>query len=284
VCAYNIACAHTIAGDVDAGLVWIGRAIELDAGRSPELTATIERDSDTAPLRADPRGQALLEKLRASARQQDPPPRSFVPAGAVPAAGWPLSVVLLEGPTSDARFSEWVDRARTMGLALLAPSAHWRLGASESEGRAWVAMVSDFAKRPWAYEEPIVTALTTFSEDHSIDPGRVFVVGEGSGALVAFDLAARAPGLVRGALLVEGPVHPALSIESATTAARSGSMVRALVGRSVAEGQALLLYERFLEHCGFGAASARAIEGASDREARIDAALAELLALSPQQR
>ena len=89
---------------------------------------------------------------------------------------------------------------------------------------------------------------------------------------------------MRGALLVEGPVHPALSVESATMAARSGSLVRALVGRSLAEGQALLLFERFLGHCGFGAASVRAIEGAADREARIDAALTELLSSSPQQR
>jgi pimeloyl-ACP methyl ester carboxylesterase len=168
---------------------------------------------------------------------------------------------------------------------LLAPSPHWLVGASEADGRAWVAMTTDFAKRPWAYEEPVVAALTSFCETHAIDPGRVFVVGEGSGALVAFDLAARAPGLVRGALIVDGPVHAALSGESASTAAASGSSVRVIVGRSAADPTvAAALFVRFLLNCGFGNRTTRIDDDANGHDSKIMSALGELLSTPPRER
>src|SRR4029079_19508947 len=105
-----------------------------------------------------------------------------------PDAGFPLVVLLRECPSEDASWNAWTEHARSLGVALLAPSAHWIVGEGADPARVWVATTSDFAKRPWAYEQPIVAALTTFSEKTRVDPARVFIVGEGSGALVAFDL------------------------------------------------------------------------------------------------
>ena len=48
-------------------------------------------------------------------------------------------------------------------------------------------------------------ALRAWCAGHAVDRRRVIVAGEGTGALLAFDLALRAPGLVRGVLLVQGP-------------------------------------------------------------------------------
>jgi tetratricopeptide (TPR) repeat protein len=284
VCAYNIACAYTNAGEIDHGLDWLEVAVKLGAGRSPDLTTVIERDSDIAPLRAMPRGVALLQVLHADAHVADPAPLTFVPSTSSPEGGFPLVVLLREGAPTDTAWNAWTTRARTMGFALLSPSAHWLVGQDERDGRVWVTTTSDFAKRPWAYEEPIVAALTTFSEKNRVDPAHVFVVGEGSGALVAFDLAARAPGLVRGALIVDGPVHAALSSESAATAAAAGSTVRVLVGTAAQAAGAGELLDRFLTHCGFGAGTTSAIEGQKGSDDPILRALTELITSAAQQR
>ncbi|MFT7485744.1 MAG: pimeloyl-ACP methyl ester carboxylesterase [Candidatus Paceibacteria bacterium] len=43
---------------------------------------------------------------------------------------------------------------------------------------------------------------------HSIEAGKALLIGEGSGAPVAFDLALRAPGFFAGALMIDGLAAP----------------------------------------------------------------------------
>ncbi|HEX5011158.1 MAG TPA: hypothetical protein VFY71_12230, partial [Planctomycetota bacterium] len=72
-------------------------------------------------------------------------------------------------------------------------------------GLAWMDDVESFARPPRPAEEAVMDALRTWCATHAVDRRRVLVAGEGTGALLAFDLALRAPGLVRGVLLIQGP-------------------------------------------------------------------------------
>ena len=128
-----------------------------------------------------------------------------------------------------------------------------------------------------------MTEMFVAIEAHAIDTSRVFIVAEGSGVQVAFDLACRAPGIVRGALLVDGPIHPSLSAESARTAAAAGSIVRLVPSGALDERSQRRsdLCRRYFEHCGFGASVL--VESATS-EPQIEEALAQLLAAPPVRR
>ena len=93
----------------------------------------------------------------------------------------------------------------------------------------WFAESDDYLLRSWHYEKPIVDAVLAFADEHPIDRERVLVAGEGYGALLASDLALAAPGLFRGALLENGPVHPAASPERVGIAAAVGLRMQILL-------------------------------------------------------
>jgi adenylate cyclase len=61
--AYNVACAHAILGEHDRALELLDRAVRHGRGN----LGWIERDTDFASLRGDPRFEAILGRLRAAA-------------------------------------------------------------------------------------------------------------------------------------------------------------------------------------------------------------------------
>jgi adenylate cyclase len=65
--AYNVACAHAILGEYDRALELLDRAVAHGRGN----LGWIERDTDFAALRGDPRFEAILARLRASAGKAD---------------------------------------------------------------------------------------------------------------------------------------------------------------------------------------------------------------------
>jgi len=197
VCAYNIACAYTNAGEIDAGLGWLSQAVELGRGRSPDLTAVIEGDSDIAKLRAQPRGAVLLEKMHADAHVADPAPRTFVPPVTAPEAGFPL-VVLLPRVSGGGRELDRMDGTCTIARRCVARGP--RRTGSSATARARLACGSrrrSDSPSAVGVRGPIVAALTTVQREDRIDPARDLIVGEGSGRCRGSDLAGRARGLVR---------------------------------------------------------------------------------------
>jgi pimeloyl-ACP methyl ester carboxylesterase len=109
------------------------------------------------------------------------------------------------------------------------------------------------------------------------------LAGEASGAWIAFDLACRAPGIVSGVLLVDGPFHPALSIDDAISAAAAGSRARWIdfEGADAADGELAGLCRRYFDYCGFGTNAA--VSSRFD-PAVVAAALRELAVALPRNR
>ncbi|MBL8858833.1 MAG: serine/threonine protein kinase [Planctomycetes bacterium] len=285
VCAYNMACVNTLAGSIESGLEWLKRAAEFGGGRSPTLLAVAERDNETALLRADPRGVLVLEQMRRDAEAPVAPARLVLPEGAPPVDGRPLVVLLCDEPTGTASVDsfDWEAAARAHDCALLIPSPRHVSGATPSVRAVWVDSVADFSNRPWAYEEPVVAEIFSAIERRGIDSTRVFLVATDSGAQVAFDLACRAPGIVRGVLIADGPIHPSLSLAGARAASAAGSIVRLVHtdDSGVNAERRIELTRRYLAHCGFSALEVA--DGATGRQ-RMEAALTQLLAAPPVRR
>jgi hypothetical protein len=89
--------------------------------------------------------------------------------------------------------------------------------------------------------------------DERIDALRIIAIGERTSALVAFDLAARASGVFRGVLVLDGPIDTSLARETAPAAAAAGlrvTVVRTAAGERARE--LTDLYERWFAHAGFG--------------------------------
>lgn len=288
VCAYNMACVRALRDDLEGGLAWLARAAEFGGGRSHSLMAAVEHDPEIESLRADPRGAGILLRMHAAARDTfEPAPIDF-PEAAAPVNGWPLIVFLRdEVPARAAPAAiDWATLAREHGCASIAPRAR-RLSGADVEARSvWVDSLEDFASRPWTYEEPILAEITRACEDPRVDRARVFLVSEGSGGWIAFDLATRVPGLVRGAWLVDGCMHPTLRREGARRAAATGSIVRmsfTTAAESANDRRTRFLdaCRAYLEHCGFGA---QAVSVGTESARGIESALREVLAAPPARR
>lgn len=57
VVLYNLACYHSLAGEKDLALSWLGRALRMDRG----FTKLVPRETDFDPLRDDPDFRHLIE-------------------------------------------------------------------------------------------------------------------------------------------------------------------------------------------------------------------------------
>jgi serine/threonine protein kinase/predicted esterase len=233
VCMYNIACAHARAGELEQALTWIERAAQHGFGMGGDSLVILQRDADLVPLRAEPRFQDLTERLAeqgARFEQRLRTPAVYEPPSLERERAPPLLVVLhTDGDSPDGILQgEWPRVADQLGCLLIAPCAPRPLGTDPQAGFAWIEDLSDFAEQPWRQEAACADALTQFLAERAVDRERVLAVGEGSGALVAFDLGLRAPGLVRGVLLVQGPAFAAIPPNRPRTAAALGLRARGL--------------------------------------------------------
>ncbi|MCE9592877.1 MAG: hypothetical protein K8S98_01685, partial [Planctomycetes bacterium] len=233
VCAYNLACAHALAGENDAGFEWLSRAVEWGFGTRADRLRTVSNDADLAALRDDARWPPLQAELQDSERAtRDFAARTttFVPPSD---ASKPLSLLVLlhdAGSTPDqALDAAWRARAQRLGFAILAPSGSLATSAVPERGMHWLNDARDLARRPDLFEARVAAAVHAFSSVHAIDRSRVWIAGVGEGAMVAFDVATRTPGLFRGALVLDGPIHPDTPVERVRRAASMGLGVRVVL-------------------------------------------------------
>jgi len=259
--AYNIACGHALSGDVERGIEWLGRAAELGFGVPAYRLQVAATDPEIANLRADPRGAAILERMRDHAERV----RAFVASPAAvlsPAArrgepGGLLVVLHAEGESpAEVAKGAWAALAEDLGASLLAPSGSVPTHAEPEQGMTWFEDASDLAEKPLEVERDVEVAVRAFLARHAVDRGRIWIGGEGLGAMVAFDVALRAPGLYKAALLVGGPIHPDTAPERARRAASLGLRTAYVVdpGAAGPDLEASELggrVERWLRSCGF---------------------------------
>jgi len=256
--AYNLACARLVAGDVNGAFGALHAAAEHGLAHFPERVEALRRDVDVAAIRADPRWPVLdarIERAERDGRAWAADTVVVVPAGPVPAAGWPL-LVLLHGDGSSKEIEAqgpWAAFAREQGAVLVVPAARYVSAEDPRRGGAWLSDAEDLARRPWRYVEPALDDVRRVVAAHPIDRARVVAVGEEAGAAVAFEMACRASGLFSGVVLVDGAVHPGLAAASAPAAAALGLRVEALVEASSGDPRAAERLEQCLRHLGFGA-------------------------------
>ncbi|MBI5433819.1 MAG: hypothetical protein HZA52_13385, partial [Planctomycetes bacterium] len=274
--SYNLACARALGGELESAFEWLARAVEWGFGSRADRVRTAETDADLAALRSDARWAPLL----ASARESEAATRAFAeqPDVYVPttAGARPLRLLVLlhdrDSTPSRVLDASWRARADEFGFAIVAPCASLAAAAAPESGMHWLIEPSDLQRRPDLFETRVAVAVRTFSSAHPIDRSRVWIAGVGEGALVAFDLATRAPGLFRGVLVLDGPIHPETPLERARRAASMGLEVRVVLGAASerwrprgapAEFESGLA--AFFAHCGF--ADRASVEVAPDAEA-----------------
>ena len=238
VCAYNIACARAVEGDLDAAFAALERAERNGLGLTDGRLELLRRDVDMAPLRADARFEALLarigragERVRAYAAEvgvREPRPAPAGPPGV-------LMVLHREGETRDAVLAgAWAEVADALGLVLVAPSGSRARGPEPQDGFDWFGPGADPSSVPFEERARLARALLDVLETREVDRARVAVVGEGTAAPLAFDLALRAPGLVRALLLVDGPAPLGSASRRARVAAALGLRADVAISRGAA--------------------------------------------------
>ena len=169
-----------------------------------------------------------------------------------------LVVVLhAEGRTKDDVVSgPWRGAAEELEAALLAPSGTIATGPGPELGLDWFEDPSALVDTPALYERGVLEAVRGFLTGHEVDRERVWLAGEGHGALLAFDVALRSPGLFTGVVLRNGAIHPETPRDLARRAAALGLRVvfvaddgDPLVGEQVAAWLAELGFDRPMVAC-----------------------------------
>lgn len=208
VCAYNLACVASRAGDPGTSLEYLEQAIRWGFGSVERRLETARSDPDLVGLRELEEWPALLARMEADLERA----RSYAETpGWIPAsASAPLLVVLHgEGSSKDEIVEgPWGRLARECGYALLAPSAIYATGPAPGEGMSWTYDLPGFARDPRRDAKPARDALGWLEEEHGPWTGPIVLAGEGVGGVLAFELCLRAPGRFAGAILRGAAPHP----------------------------------------------------------------------------
>jgi len=272
---YNLACARIADGDVAGAFAAVEIAVAAGLAHFPERVEAFRRDVDVEPLRRDPRWSALdrrVESARLDGEAWAREPVLILPDGDAPTAGWPLVVLLHRDGSSkeiEAR-GAWADFARRERVALLVPAARYAAAEDPRVAGAWLSDVEDLARRPWRSVEPALLDVRRTVDAQPVDRDHVVAVGIGTGAPVAFDMACRASGLFRAAILVEGALHAEATASSAPAAALLGLDVRLVVEDREGSDARVEMLQRALGALGFEAgaiAVAKSPAGASEAAA-----------------
>jgi predicted esterase len=222
--AYDLACVHSLKGELDAAIEWLGRSVDWGYGTlsSEDVTHLETKDTDLDNVRKDPRFAALVEKLKARKKaiaDFTAKPEVYLPAKLKEAPSTGLLVVLHDaGQTKTAALEKgpWKKIADDLGLAVVIPSAPLMVGSEPAKGMSWFDSWFNFAERSFLFEKNVSAAVDLFKKEHKVDPARVFLAGEGQGGMVAFDVAIAAPGSWKGVVVV-----------ASTLIANSGTNARA---------------------------------------------------------
>ena len=238
-CAYNISCGYSLKNELDPAFEWLGKAADLGfANSKANLELAEAKDKDLANMRADPRFAPLIEKMRkrheetlALAEKEWKIPLVILPEGFEEMEKVGALVVLHDSGRTKQSVAEgaWKKLAAEHGLALVIPSARELAGATIEQGMTWFTNFEEFSRRYWVAEEPLKPALEALAKKKPIDPARTVIVGEGQGALIAFNVAMRAPRKYAAVLTVNGPFLANLTSSYNPNAVGAGLQVRAVV-------------------------------------------------------
>lgn len=239
VCAYNIACGHSLKKEIEPAFEWLGKATDWGYGNSPGNIEHAEtKDPDIAVLRADPRFAPLIARMKEllaarekAAEAEWKAPIVYLPKAIEAAETVGALVVLHDLGSTKKAIAEtyWKGVAEELGLALVVPSGKHFAGGKAEDGMAWFHEFSAFRSRPWVAETSLTPALEELEKSKQIDPTRSYIAGVGQGALVAFNAAVRSPRRYAGVLAVDGPVLPDLVSDSTANAVTAGLKVHVLV-------------------------------------------------------
>jgi serine/threonine protein kinase len=230
VCYYNLACASGVAGDREAALAWLQQAARHHFGVLQGNLEGLDKDPDLTLLHGDERFGELYRAMRREhdeAWERSAAPHLHLVAEQAGGAAPGLVVVLSgdRGATGPERFALWRDVADGCGAGLLLLE-----GPLAGTPLSWFGELDNFLEDPWATLRQPAAVIAAFAQEHELDPRRVLLVGEGSGAPVAFDLALRAPGFFRATLLLDGLPSPSCTEVQLSLTRVCGSRFRLLLG------------------------------------------------------
>ncbi len=240
VSAYNIACGRALKGESDKAFEWLDKSAEWGFGNIDGQIEHAQKDGDLASLHSDERFGRYIERmnaLRAKVVAFAKDPAVHVPTALEGAAEVGLLVVLHDtGKTkNDVLTGHWRGVAEAAGLVLVAPSGLHPMEGDPERGMTFVRDFGAYRQRPWLDEKPILDAVTTVKKTHKLDARRVYLVGEGNSAPVAFNAAVSSPGLFRGVIVCDGPILPEVSASKAANAGKMGLAVQVLLRPGTAQ-------------------------------------------------
>ncbi len=232
--AYNLACAYSLTQQLDTAFEWLDKAIDMGfvfaTARGYSLISA--EDKDLAPLRADPRFAASLERCKTQMAAVDAyiaQAAIYVPKALESAEQVPLLVVLHDaGDSKDKALASgpWKALADQLGYALVIPSGRvptqYTPKLDPALGMTWYRDNGDYTQNAYRYEKPVSDAVSAFRKQRKLDPARVHIVGVGAGAAPAFNLALSQPGLYKGVVTFNGVPEPNLAGSKAANAAKLG--------------------------------------------------------------
>jgi predicted esterase len=239
-CAYNLACAHALQGQIEDGIAWWQKCADWGYGYSPFQDAVdhADKDTDLDPLRKDERFTAAMEKIRTRTKATEEyiaTPAVYVPKSLEAAAEMPLLVVLhAAGTTKESVVAgRWKTVADELGAALVAPSGRVLTARDPKAGMAWYVSFGDYTGglRLPAYEKTVTAAVDAFGRAHKVDSARVWIAGDVEGGIVATRLAFAYPKLYKGAVAVESPLVLSLVQSKAGPAAKEGLKFKLLIDK-----------------------------------------------------
>lgn len=236
--AYNLGCVHSLKGELDAAIEWLGKAADWDFGAlaDDELQLFETKDTDLANVRKDPRFAPIVERVksrRKAVADYVATPEIYVPTALANAPSVPLLVVLHDaGQTKTTALAKgpWKRLADELGFALLVPSARCMIGSEPAAGMRWFHYWFAYGDKPWIFEKSVSDAVAEFRKGHKVDSARTFIVGEGQGGMVAFSVAAASPGTYKGVVVWGSTIFGGSSFAAkARSAAKAGMKAKLLV-------------------------------------------------------
>jgi poly(3-hydroxybutyrate) depolymerase len=235
--AYNLGCVHSLKGELDPAFEWLAKSVDWGFAEvvDGQLQLLETKDTDLENVRKDARFAALVERAKARRKLSADfaaTPETYVPVALKDAASVPLLVVLHDaGQTRSTALEKgpWKRLADELGFALLLPSARCMAGSEPASSMRWFENVLEYGDMPWVYEKTVSDAVGAFRKVRKIDPARMFIVGEGQGGLVAFNVAITSPGSYKGVVVLGSTILGGSStVAKGRTAAMAGLKAKLL--------------------------------------------------------
>ncbi len=195
--AYNVACAHAKAGNLDQACQWLAQAGD-DGFQGASLVRT---DLDLQSVRSQPCWEDSIAQItanRAAALDQFKAEHPVIPAETVlpprhdPSEPAPLILALHSyGGAPKEQVRAWKQAAARVGAILVCPSAIRELDVHSGRFQ-WLFM----DESEWI----ILSALEQAKAKHNIDPERVVITGFSQGGNMSMFVACKHPELFAGVI------------------------------------------------------------------------------------